>query len=232
MPAVRRPPEAARPGQKYDYFNWLLSMAERIFEARRKAQGLPPGVTLKECLTDEGIEYLQMRLVAGDEGRFDVRSDVTVDSIVRNVMTFARYCCKRKRQWIEHLPDVERLEGSGVMKGRPITADEFEAMVNAAPKVVGEGAAASWVFTLRLLWESAFRLGDAMDFSWDDQQHIYPVWPQRDGLHPTLKIPLTQKNGKEQEIPMLPGLANLLNSVPTEQRVGWVINPLAIECTK
>jgi integrase len=204
-------------------------MAERIFEARRKAQGLPAGMTLKECLSDDGIEYLQDRLVAGDESRFESRSDVTVDSIVRNVMTFARYCAKRKRQWIDRIPEVDRLVGTGSMKGRPITTDEFDAMIAAVPAVVGKGSAASWVFTLRLLWESAFRIGDAMDFAWDDVRHICPVWPHRKDLHPTLKIPQTQKNGKEQEIPMLPGLADLLNTIPVEQRVGWVINPLPAE---
>jgi integrase len=204
-----------------------LHLAEQAFEARRKAQGLPPGVSLRECLTDEAIEYLQDRLLA--EGRYKRRSPVTVDSIVRCVMTFARYCCKRKRQWIERLPEVERLEGAGKMKGRPITGEEFDRLLKAVPKIVGKGSAPSWVFTLRVLWESAFRIGDAMDFSWDDPRHIHPVWPSRKGMHPTLRIPATQKNGKEQEIPMLPGLVAVLESVPKGERVGWVINPLPAE---
>ena len=81
--------------------------------------------------------------------------------------------------------------------------------MSAVPKVVGEGPAESCRFTLQVLWESTFRVGDVMDFSWDDPRHIYPKWPHRPGLHPTLIVPRTQKNGKDQQIPMLPGLAEL-----------------------
>ena len=207
-----------------------LSLAERIFENRRKALELPPGIALSDCLTDDGIEYLQDRLLAGEECRYKSRATPTVDSIVRNVMTFARYC--KRKKWIAQLPDVERIEtvdGDDGMKGRPITTEEFERMLAAVPKVVGEGSAESWRFALQVLWESTFRVGDVMDFSWDDTRHIYPKWPHRQGLHPTLVIPKTQKNGKEQQIPMLPGLAELLQRVPEDRRTGWVVNPIPVE---
>jgi integrase len=145
-------------------------------------------------------------------------------------MTFARYC-KRKKM-LAQIPEVERVEADDdddTMKGRPITTEEFERMLAAVPKVVGEGPAESWRFTLQVLWESAFRVGDVMDFSWDDPRHIYPKWPHRQGLHPTLAVPKTQKNGKEQLIPMLPGMAELLQRIPEDQRTGWVVNPQRIE---
>lgn len=204
-----------------------LSVAERIFEGRRKDQGLPAGITIMECLNDEGIEYLQDRLLAGDGSRFDSRAAVTVNSIVRRVMTFARFC--RRKKWVPRLPEVERLDDGDAMKGRPVTGEEFERMLDVVPKVVGAGPAESWRFTLRVLWESTFRVGDVMDFSWDDPQHIYPVWPHRSGLHPTLVVPSTQKNRKNQEIPMLPGLAELLKQVPVSEMTGWVVNPLTVE---
>ena len=83
------------------------SIAERIFERRRREQGLAAGITLQECLNDDGIEYLQERLLAGDESRFDLRSPVTVNSIVRTVMTFAGFCAGRKRKWIDAFPRRE-----------------------------------------------------------------------------------------------------------------------------
>lgn len=115
------------------------------------------------------------------------------------------------------------------MKGRSITAEEFERMLTATPKVVGDRSAESWMFTLRVLWESGFRIGDVLDFSWDDDRRLHPVWPQREDHHPTLVIPATQKNGEHQVIPMLPGLRDLLNSVPAELRTGWVVNPRPVE---
>jgi len=207
-----------------------LSLAERIFENQRRAMGQPAGLSLQSVLTDEGIEYLQERLLAGEQCRYKSRTPTTLNSIVRNVMTFARYC--KRKKWISRIPEVDRIEADAdddAMKGRPITTEEFERMLVAVPKVVGEGPAESWRFALQVLWDSAFRVGDAMDFSWDDPRHIYPKWPHRQGLHPTLVIPRTQKNGKEQQTPMLPGLADLLQRVPESRRVGWVINPLPVE---
>jgi integrase len=217
-------------GRSVDHVVSRLGLAERVLENRHKARGLPPGLILSECLTDEGIEYLQERLLIGEECRYKVRASTTVNSIVRNVMTFARYC--RRKKWIAQIPEVERVmadEAEDAMKGRPITTEEFERMLVAVPKVVGEGPAESWRFTLQVLWESAFRVGDVMDFSWDDPRHIYPKWPHRPGLHPTLVIPKTQKNGKEQQIPMLPGLAELLQRIREDERTGWVVNPMPVE---
>ena len=205
-----------------------LSIAERIFTAWHQTRGLAGGVTVQECFTDEGIEHLQDQLLACAEGRYESRAPFTVNSIVKTVMTFARYCCRKK--WIERLPHVDSIEHDETMKGRPITGEEFERMLAAVPKVVGDGPAESWRLTLRVLWESTFRVGDVMDFSWDDIEHIHPIWPKRHGQHPTIAIPSSQKNGENQEIAMLPGLAVLLANVPKSERVGWVVNPERVEC--
>ena len=98
-------------------------------------------------------------------------------------------------------------------------------MLDAVPKVVGEGPAEEWRFALKILWESGFRIADLLDFSWDDIERIHPVWPRRQGQHPTLVIPSTQKNGKNEEIPLLPGLKKLLDTVPEDRRTGFVVNP-------
>jgi integrase len=55
------------------------------------------------------------------------------------------------------------------------------------------------------------------------------VWPRRQGQYPTLVIPSTQKNGKNQEIPLLPGLKKLLDTVPEDRRTGFVVNLRPIE---
>ena len=69
-----------------------------------------------------------------------------------------------------------------------------------------------------------------MNFSWDeDQRRIHPLWPDRSESFPTFKIPSSQKNKKVQQIPLLPGLQSLLESVPMAQRHGWVVNPAPID---
>lgn len=204
-----------------------LNIAERVFNGYREDRGLPEGFSVSEVMTLDMLEYLQDRLLAGDECRYDVRSRNTVNSIMAGVMTFVRFC--RKREWISNVPDIEKLDVDEVMKGRPITLEEFEQMIEATPKVVGNSSAESWQFALRILWESGFRVGDLMDFSWDDKAHLHPSWPSQSGQLPTIIIPSSQKNKRVQEIPLLPGVEQLLGSVPESKRCGWVVNPLPIQ---
>jgi len=204
-----------------------LGIAERILEAARQDDGLPEGGPVGEYMTLESLEYLQDRLLAGDESRFDSRSPTTVNTMVGAVMSFVRYC--HAHGWLEKVPKLHKLVVDEVMKGRPISQKEFDAMLKAVPAAVGKQPAESWAFTLQVLWESAFRVGDVMNFSWDDQRRIHPVWPERPDQRATLIVPPSQKNRKAQEIPMLPGLRDLLEGIPRKDRHGWVVNPQAVD---
>jgi len=204
-----------------------LDIARRIFETRRQKRGLTPGVTLRECMTLQALEYLQDQLLDGAESRSGSRSPNTVNSMLAAVMAFARYCYDH--EWIDRMPPLRKLDVDEVMRGRPITGEEFDRLLETVPKVVGERLAAEWCFTLKILWETGFRLADVMDFSWDNIERIHPVWPRRPDQHPTLVIPSTQKNGKNEEIPLLPGLKKLLDAVPEERRTGFVVNPPPVE---
>ena len=214
-------------GNSLGHASSRIGIAERILEGARQDQGLPEGGPIAEYVTLDALEYLQDRLLAGDESRFDSRAPTTVDSVLRAVMTFVRYC--HAHGWIGEVLKLPKLATDDVMKGRPISQDEFNAMLDAVPAVVGKRPAPSWQFTLEVLWESTFRVGDVMDFSWDDERRIHPIWPNRSNHRPTLMIPPTQKNGKAQEIPMLPGLHGLLEGIPKRERHGWVVNPQAVD---
>lgn len=198
-----------------------IQLAERILAAADS--GGSGELHVRECFTLERLEYLQDRLLAGDEGRYDYRSPNTVNSVMGAVMAFVRFC--HRHGWIDRLPPYEKLDVDEVMKGRPITPAEFERMLAATPKVVGTEAAESWRFALRVLWETGFRLADLMDFAWDDDRHLHPVWPSESNGFPFLVIPSTQKNGEHQEVPMTPELEKLLGTVPVRDRQGWVVNP-------
>jgi len=204
-----------------------INIAERIFEGYRQDRGLPEGLAVSDAMTLDQLEYLQDRLLAGDECRYDQRSPNTVNSMMAAVMAFVRFC--QKHGWINAVPPVEKLDTDDVMKGRPITGEEFDRMIEATSAVVGTLSAPSWQFALRILWESGFRVGDLMDFSWEDERHIHPVWATRRDMHSTIIVPSTQKNGRHQEIPMQPGLQALLEAVPEKDRTGWIANPLPIE---
>lgn len=204
-----------------------IEMSRRIFEARRANDGLAPGATLQESLSLEGLEFLQKQLRDGAEGRYEHRLPATVNSILGDVMAFARYCFKH--DWIAKVPPIEDLDEAEVTRGRAITGEEFDRMLAAAPQVVGASAAASWIFLLKTLWESGFRIADILNFYWDDETKIHPRWASRRHEHTTVVIPSTQKNKKFEEIPMLPGLERLLKTVPEDDRVGRVIKLEPVE---
>ena len=207
-----------------------IEIAGRILDADRECRGLPPDGPIDEYATLASMERLQERLLAGDEGRFENRASMSVNTMMGAVMAFLRYC--KRHGWIDEVPPVTKLDVDEVMKGRPISGEEFDRLLEAVPAVVGERQAASWRFVLQILWESAFRVGDVMDFSWDDERRLHPVWPSRTGLYPTLVIPSTQKNKKAQEIPLLPGLRAVMETVPEQLRQGWVVNPLPLDGRK
>jgi len=204
-----------------------LEMSQRIFEARRANDGLPPGTTIRECMALSSLQYLQERLLDGDEGRHESRLPSTVNSVVGDVMAFVRYCFKH--EWIGKVPELDDLDEDEPMRGRPITGEEFDRMIACTPRIVGESAAASWQFLLQVLWESGFRVSDVLNFYWHDETKIHPIWATRKRGHSTIVIPSTQKNRKTDEIPMLPGLRQLLERVPSQNRVGVVVKLKPIE---
>jgi integrase len=214
-----------------------LGIAERIFAARHKQQGKRGDLLLADCVTIEALTFLRSELLAGAEPRkrkaatdetLTPRSPNTVNSMMATVMPFIEFCGAQVG-WIPEVKRIKKLKVDDPMKGRPITGEEFDRLVAATPLIVGKGSAESWVFCLRVLWESAFRIQDLMEFSWDDPNFINPVWPKRAGEHPTIVIPPSQKNGKWDEVPMLPGLVQLLGTVPEPDRVGWIVNPRPVE---
>ena len=215
-----------REKSRYDSLS-RLQIVKRILVGYRRDRKLSEGLPISECVTLEMLEYVQERLLAGDESRFDSRSPNTVNSMIGAVMAFVRFC--QRHRWVESVPAVQKLKVEDVMKGRPITGEEFERMLDTTPLIVGQEASPSWQFALRILWESGFRAGDLMDFSWADERHIHPRWPDRKGHHPTIVISSSQKNGRVQEIPMLPGLEALLSSIAKSDRTDWVANPSPIE---
>lgn len=192
-----------------------LDLAEQILHPK----------TLGEFATPFALQKLQAELLSGSRSRRKKpRSPHTVRGYMNSVLAALNWAYTQ--QWLTEAPRVHKLKVSKLkaMKGRPITAEEFETLLQTVPKVVGELAAASWIFVMRGLWESALRLEEIMHVSWDAPRTIRPVW--REGKLPVLEIPATmQKNDTEESIPLLPGFNGLLQSVPLDQRTGWIFNP-------
>ena len=155
-----------------------LKIAERIYNQHCIYDGEMP---LADCVTVDAMEYLRTRLLEGAETRCNKsdgkkrgaierpRSPHTVNSMMATVLPFFEHCATHG--WCPEIKRLKKIKADDPMKGRPITGEEFDRLIEATPLVVGKGSAASWVFTLQVLWESAFRVQDVMDFSWDDQNY-------------------------------------------------------------
>jgi len=127
---------------------------------------------------------------------------------------------------IPNVPDVGRVaraKRSKLMKGRPITTEEFERMLDRTSAVVGDKAAPSWKHYLTGLWWSGLRLSESLDLSWDD-----PTKPRVDltGRRPVFLIGSEHEKGhKDRILPMAPEFAEFLEAMPDDARTGFVFNP-------
>jgi integrase len=75
---------------------------------------------------------------------------------------------RRALNWahfLDLLPEKPRVRMPGRVerpRGRPLTGEEFDRMLDAVPSVVADRAVASWQFLLRGLWLSGLRLSEAL----------------------------------------------------------------------
>jgi integrase len=110
-------------------------------------------------------------------------------------------------------------------KGRPITGEEFERLIDTLPKVIKASVKvqASWERLLRGLWLSGLRLDEALSLSWDDSESLCV-----DMQHPPmLLIPHdTDKSDKQRITPLTPDFAAFLNETPEKSRRGFVFQLL------
>ncbi len=153
-------------------------------------------------------------------------SQTTIKTHLTHIMAALRWAVKIG--WLAKAPAVTmpaRAKGTA-MKGRPIAGEEFDRMLAAVPKVVGDEAAPSWQHYLRGLWLSGLRLAESLQLCWDrDDRLCVDMQP---GEHPMLKIPAElEKGNQDRLLPMAPEFAEFLQQTPVDQRTGFVFNPKA-----
>jgi integrase len=131
----------------------------------------------------------------------------------------------KSQKLLPQVPAFPRLKrarmskGAKVMRGRPITTEEFERMLEQVEAVVG-AATSDWRFYLQGLWTSGLRLAESLELYWDRQDKLHPVLT---GRYPMLRIPAELEKGhKERLLPMAPEFARLLETVPEAERTGPV----------
>ena len=128
---------------------------------------------------------------------------------------------------LREVPKVKmpkRARGSKMMKGRPITTEEFERLLSKTESVVGAAAAQSWQHFLTGLWWSGLRLSEGLDLWWDRQDKLRV---DMDGRRPMLWIRADlEKGNQDRLLPMAPEFAEFLEATPVEERTGRVFRPM------
>ena len=114
---------------------------------------------------------------------------------------------------------IPKPAGGSLMKGRALTDGEFQLLLDSVHHV-RKSDSANWKFFLRGLWLSGLRLHEALELSWDDH---HPFRIHLDLLNPHFAIEDKQKNRKRQLVPMAPEFWELISTVPTSKRKGYVL---------
>jgi integrase len=149
----------------------------------------------------------------------------TVRSHLRHLKTALNWA--RDHELLARVPKIRMPKGekgAKLMKGRPVTAEEFDRMLAKVESIVGKKAD-SWTWLLRGLWLSGLRLGEAMSLSWDRWSDGLTV--DTSGEFVMLKIPAGREKGRRNRLlPVVPEFAEMLLSVPEDERTGFVFNPV------
>ena len=123
----------------------------------------------------------------------------------------------------EPRPQIEMpkiAKGQTLMKGRPITGEEFDRML-AEVQTSARTIPQAWKDFLTGLWLSGLRLDEGCNLSWDEEA---PFMVDLSGKRPVFRImAAAQKARRDELLPMTPDFADwLLKTFPEAERVGKV----------
>jgi integrase len=171
-------------------------------------------------ITPQWLTTLQKRLLEAG------REPATVESICRHLKAALNWAKEQGIvQQVAKFPKLNKVRTAKQMKGRPITAEEFERMLQAIEKTMKPRQHASMKFLLNGLWLSGLRLGEALSLTWD--QWADGIRVDMSGKFVKLLIPLeSEKGGQDRTYPVTPDFAEFLRSVPPDERNGLVFNPI------
>jgi integrase len=192
----------------------LAPASIRLFQnAASKIEKLVGPATLQSLTEDKLNSFTVLCLEEG-------LSKQTVAAYLRHLKAALRWAVSHKLLLECPVFRMPKGTSSGQAKGRAITGEEFERMLEAVPKVLSGRQTDSWVFLLKGLWWSGLRLGEALKLSWDNPKDLMVDFS---GKRPFLRIQATAEKGKkDRTLPLAPEAAELLQTVLEDERSGLV----------
>lgn len=153
----------------------------------------------------------------------------TVRGYCQYLTSFLRWCYDE--QWIDRIPRVRlprRKKGDKRSKGRPITTEEFERMLQCIKPVFEDRFpdkdsvdeyVESWEFLVKGLWETSLRIGEALKLHWTEGD----VRMNLDGRYPMLDFEVMGDKGRiTRQLPITPEFTAMVTKLP---RRGFVFRP-------
>ncbi|MBA2113076.1 tyrosine-type recombinase/integrase [Bremerella alba] len=169
------------------------------------------------------ISYFQSRL------RKRKLSEATIATYLRHLRAALSWA--ESVGLIAQIPRIQRpkrTRGSRHMRGRPITDQEFQRMLDIT-QAVRPHDFDLWKEYLKGLWLSGLRLSESLVLSWDADASLQI---DLSGKYPRLRILAEAEKGHQDRLlPITPDFAELLLAIPGE-RVGPVFRLFKTEATK
>ena len=196
-------------------------------------------------LTAERLSHFQKVLRSGESRP---RSEATIRTYLAHLKAALKWAVEMGM--LTGVPTIKmpkRAKGQKVMKGRPITREEFERMLDKVPAALFERKGhkgklkpqaaklteqqkamitASWRHFLTGLWWSGLRLGEALELYWerDDKLTMDLAGPR-----PMFLIRAALEKGNEDRIlPMTPDFAQFVTATHEDRRRGPVFRLLGL----
>ena len=154
-------------------------------------------------------------------------ADTSVAAYMRALRSALNWAAKRKL--LAEAPEFDipkRGKGRRLMRGRPITTEEYERMVVVTPHVRPLDASA-WQWYLTGLWLFGLRLEESVALSWDDDAEIAV---DLTGRYPRLRIySEAEKGNRDRLLPMTPDFAEFLLATPEAEQHGLVFRLVGLK---
>lgn len=183
-----------------------------------------------DCFTELIKPFRLSEVSAGHISRFQALrreagiAETTISTDLRNLRGALRwgYDVDLLRE-VPKFPRTQRAKTgkkAKVMKGRPISEEEFQKMLAAIPLVVGSERVAAWTHYLNGLWLSGLRLTESLELFWDRDDRL-----SIDFTHdrPMFRIAGDfEKGNRDRFLALSPEFAEFLEKIPAENRMGRV----------
>lgn len=188
---------------------------EAFASARARLGDLCPEIRFVSDLDSKMLVQFAVRL------RSEGKSEATIQAYRNHLMSSLKWAVEV--EVIKSRPKPPKLlRVPSESRGRAITREEFERMLDQLPAVVGGEHESRWRWNLESIWLGGFRLGETFATYWEESFDGH-YFVDLDTDRPKMRIDQNaEKAFRNRVLPVTPDLAAHLRSIPAHRRNGLV----------